>query len=205
MRPQNQESDMPAVEKSVGISIRLISSPIHKRPRLEVHSPRQVWITFQEISRNSTTKYFTITHDNEHQNWYQHQKEPQAQHQVGYGKLVNGGSGQLINNIDDNKKVNNIKNNNNKYQQQQNWSMEAVGNRSDVTGGGASWTHLVQYNAMMCNGVTLGRCNDIQWDRSNGNLMHKGSCSIMNVIQCNWNPMQQTAIRTASQADSWLS
>ena len=68
MRPQNQESDMPAVEKSVGISIRLISSPIHKRPRLEVHSPRQVWITFQEISRKSTRKYFTITYDNEHQN-----------------------------------------------------------------------------------------------------------------------------------------
>ena len=148
MRPQNQQSDVPAVEKSVGISIRLISSPIHKRLRLEVHSPRQVWITFQEISRNSTTKYFTITHDNEHQNWYQHQKEPQAQHQVGYGKLVNGGSGQLINNIDDNKKVNNNKNNNNKYQQQQNWSMEAVGNRSDVTGGGASWTHLVQFAAI---------------------------------------------------------
>ena len=56
-------------KNQLGFSIRLISSPIHKRPRLEVHSLRQVWISFQEISRNSTTKYFTITHYNEHQKW----------------------------------------------------------------------------------------------------------------------------------------
>ena len=56
-------------KNQLGFSIRLISSPIHKRPRLEVHSLRQVWISFQEISRNSTTKYFTITDYNEHQKW----------------------------------------------------------------------------------------------------------------------------------------